>query len=347
MNFDRLVITPRFFRFFSIWILLVMMFTFTGCVQKTPESRKASESPKQQDITGKNIPSDGHFLRVDGGRIWYKITGKGSNIPVILLHGGPGFSSYYLKAFEDLGDERSVVRYDQLGGGKSDKIADTTMFTINHFVSELEALRKHLGYKQIYLLGHSWGTILAFEYYRAYPQNVLSLVLCSAALDIPAWEKNARDLVTTLSESSQVAIRVREAQGKFDAPDYQKALVEFYGKYVYRKPVLTDLDSMFQTANMAIYNYMQGPSEFTITGTLKKYDVTPFLKNIMVPTLYTVGEFDEANPNFVRNFSKMTPGSKFIILPGAAHQTPWDARDENVRVVREFLREQDSNIKSR
>jgi proline-specific peptidase len=326
--------------------MLAIILIFLGCQQNSQEIKSTSTSLNQKSDF-KPTHMDGEFLPVEGGRIWYKVSGAGSQTPVILIHGGPGFSSYYLKPFEDIGNDRKIVRYDQLGGGKSDKCTDTTLFTIKHFVNELESLRKHLGYDQVYLLGHSWGTILAVEYYRQYAPYVKGMILAGAALDLPAWEKNARELVTTLSESSQVAIRVREAEGKYDAPDYQKAMEEFYGKYVYRNPVLTDLDSMFQTANAEIYNYMQGPSEFTITGTLKNYDATSFLQEIKVPTLYTVGEFDEANPMLVNRFAAMTPGAKFIVLHGAAHQTPWDARDENVRVVREFLNGLDSKSKLR
>ena len=88
----------------------------------------------------------------------------------------------------------------------------------------------------------------------------------SPALDIPSWERNARRLVKTLSDSSQKAIATREAEGKFDAPDYQAALGEFYGKYVWLRPVQADLDKPDSTANQGIYLYMQGPSEFTMTG---------------------------------------------------------------------------------
>jgi len=291
---------------------------------------------------GATITPGEAMLRVADGRIWYRITGTARGTPVILLHGGPGYSSYYMKPFEALGDDRPVVRYDQLGGGKSDRITDTTLFTIDHFVRELDSLRAHLGCQKVHLFGHSWGTILAFEYYRAHPEHVASLTLGSAALDIPTWARNARQLVGTLSDSAQRAIHVREAQGHFDAPDYQAALNEFYGKYVWRHPVQADFDSTLATANEAIYNYMQGPSEFTITGTLKRYDVTAQLATIRVPTLYTVGEFDEANPPTIRHFAELTPGAEVAVLAGAAHLTPWDAREENVRIVRAFLRRSDS-----
>jgi proline-specific peptidase len=282
------------------------------------------------------------YLPVPDGRIWYKKTGAGAGTPVILLHGGPGYNSFYLKSLDALGDDRPVIRYDQLGGGRSGPMTDTSQMTIAHFVRELDSLRAALGYDRVHLLGHSWGTILGFEYYRAHPQHVASLTLASAALDIPTWERNARRLVGTLSDSAQRAIRVREAEQKFDAPDYQHALEEFYDKYVWRHPVQADLDSTIRMANMQIYNYMQGPSEFTITGTLKTYDVTPLLRTIRVPTLYTVGEFDEADPPTIRRFASLTPGATVEVIPGAAHITTWDNPEAMLRVVRRFLRGADS-----
>ena len=311
-----------------IFALLVSMLLFISCTKKSEIS--------------KVIPVGEGRLAVHGGNIWYKISGISKGIPVVLLHGGPGMSSYYLKPLEDLGNDRQVIRYDQLGGGKSDKITDTTMFTIEHFVRELDSLRSYLGVDKWHVLGHSWGTILAVEYYKVYPEHVASLTLCSAALDLLAWENNAKQLVTTLSKSAQRAIKSAEKAKKYNDSSYQNAMNEFYGKYVFRHPVMADLDSMMLTSNEGIYNYMQGPSEFTITGTLKNYDITPFLGQIKVPVLYTVGEFDEANPQSIQRFVSLTPGSKMVILKGSAHLTPWDARDENVKVVREFLRSLDS-----
>jgi len=287
-------------------------------------------------------PTDSALLPVPGGSIWYRVVGTGSGTPVILLHGGPGLSSYYLKSLEALSDDRSVVRYDQLGGGRSDRIADTTMFTIPHFVAELDSLRAHLGLERVHLYGHSWGTILAVEYYRVHPERVASMVLASAALDIPAWERNARQLLATLPDSMQRAVKVREAEKQYEAPDYQAALGEFYSRYVWRNPVAADLDSIMATGNMDIYGYMQGPSEFTITGTLKQYDARPFLENIRVPVLFTVGEFDEANPEIVRGFSALVPGATVTVIPGAAHMTTWDNPEANLEAVRNFLRQADA-----
>jgi len=277
------------------------------------------------------------MLAVPGGEIWYRVMGDGSATPLILLHGGPGFSSYYLKPLDALASDRTVVRYDQLGGGKSTNITDTTMFTIPHFVAELDSLRAYLGYDRVDILGHSWGTILALEYYRAHPEHVVSMVLASAVFDVPAYERNALSLVATLSDSAQAAIHASEQTGDYASPAYEEAMNEFYGRYVYRHPIQADLDSTFATANQGIYNYMQGPSEFTITGTLKHYDATGFLPQVKVPVLYTVGEFDEVGPDVVRHFAELTPGAEVTVIPGAAHITTWDNPDAMLEAVRGFL----------
>jgi proline iminopeptidase len=83
---------------------------------------------------------------------------------------------------------------------------------------------------------------------------------------------------------------------------------------------------------------MQGPSEFTITGTLKTYNQTASLKDITVPTLFMSGEFDEAVPARVQSFQKMTAGSRVEIIPNAAHATMQDQPETVLRILREWFR---------
>ena len=146
------------------------------------------------------------------------------------------------------------------------------------------------------------------------------------------------EIVKNAKGSMQKAVETREAEKDYAAADYQAALGEFYGRYVWRHPVAADLDSTMASVNEGIYNYMQGPSEFTITGTLKDYDATSFLPEIKVPVLYTVGEFDEANPDIVKHFASLTPEARVAVIPGAAHITAWDNPQANLDAVRAFLR---------
>jgi proline iminopeptidase len=283
------------------------------------------------------------MLTVPGGRIWYKKSGTGSGTPLILVHGGPGGSSVYQKSLEVLGSDREVIRYDQLGGGKSDRITDTALFNITHFVRELDSLRAALGYDKVHLFGDSWGTMLAYDYYRAHPQHVASLVLASPTLDIRAYKKHEASLLKTLPDSTQQTIAAAEATKTYDDPKYQAAMSQFFARYFSRRPVQAEFDSLLASTNQDIYNYMLGPSAFTATGTLKTYDATTGLKDIEVPTLYTVGEFDLVGPEVVRGYAAKTPGAKYELIPGSGHMSMWDNPEALLRVVRDFLKTADTS----
>ena len=297
--------------------------------------------------TGAPLPVQeprGHeaLLPTDAGLLWYRQIGVGSGTPVILVHGGPGVGSFSLKPLEALGDERPVIRYDQLGAGHSERTTDTTAFVIPAFVGRLDSLRSALGYERVHLVGHAWGSIIALEYYRSHPEHVASLTLASPLLSSRAWSAHVDKLLATLSDSTRFTIAAREGTMDYDAPDYADAVREFSYKYVSLRPNDTERDSTLKSMNVEARAYLWGPSAFRITGALRTYDATRSLRRIAVPTLYTVGEFDVANPTLVARFAKLTPASRFATIPDAASEVAWDNPTETLRVIREFLRSVDS-----
>jgi len=286
-------------------------------------------------------PGEGYLVRPQG-RTWYKVSGGGNATPAIVIHGGPGFPSYYVKAYERLADERPVVRYDQIGGGKSDRVRDTTLWNIPQFIDELDQLRARLGYERVHLVGMSWGSMLAYAYYQSHPEHVASLTLAGAPLDIPTFTRHVRGLVATLPDSVQRVIRTREAERNYTAPDYQHAMEVFYAKYVWLRPDPAELDSTLSQANESVYNYMQGPSEFTITGTFKDWDATPTFKDVKVPVLFTVGDQDEVGPDLVARYARLIPGATLAVIPNSAHVSTWDNPDSTLSATRAFLRRVDA-----
>jgi proline iminopeptidase len=313
-------------------ILFFFIVTFLLC---SCSGRKEAKTPILK--TGES------YLEVPGGKIWYKITGTGQGTPVVLIHGGPGGSSGYLKVFEELGNDRQVIRYDQLGCGKSDLFTDTTMFTVDHFVEELDSLRTHLGLPVWNVFGHSWGTIIAIEYYHRYPNNVSSLILGSLCFDIPTWVKSTNQRLLTFPDSLQEGIQKAEETGNYNDLLYQEAMNQFYSKFVWGpNPPQDEFDTLMSKFNTFLYGYMWGSSEFTVTGTLEGYDASYILPEIKVPTLLTAGEFDEILPEVVKEKAALVKDSRTVIFAGSSHMTPWDARDENLRVVRDFLNSVDS-----
>ena len=285
--------------------------------------------------------TNGSRLAVPGGSIWYRAVGGGSGTPVILLHGGPGNPSVYLKSLEALGDERLVVRYDQLGAGYSDVVHDTALFNIRHFVEELELLRRQLAVERMHLYGHSWGAILALEYYRAYPQHVTSLTLAGETLDLPAFYGHIRALFDAMPDSLARAARNRAQGAPYDSMAFRAAMREFRSHFT-RSPVPAEMDTLQRLLNPEIAGYMLGTSPFAPTGTLRQYDATPFLSQVKVPVLFIAGEFDVAGPDIVKQHASVTPGARFVLIPNAGHHTQWDNAPATIAAVRSFLRDVDS-----
>ena len=278
------------------------------------------------------------YIQVKGGRIWYNIVGSGTKTPLLLLHGGPGVPSYYLNPIAELGKDRPVIFFDQLGCGRSGRITDTTLMTVDNYVEEVKALRDSLGLKDYYLYGQSWGTMLGTDFYLAHPEGIKALILSSSALSIAKWMDDAQKQIATLPDSIQQIIKVNEANKTYDSPDYQRAMKVYYEKYVARKvPWSADVDSAFSQIGTNVYMYMEGPSEFTITGTLKTYDRTPDLGKLKLPVLYIVGDNDEANPETTRYYQSLTPGAKLAIIKNAGHLTMQDNQAEHNQVLAAFL----------
>jgi proline iminopeptidase len=282
-------------------------------------------------------PEEG-YVQVTGGRVWYRIEGSGTATPLLVLHGGPGATHHYLKPLGALADERPVIFYDQLGSGRSDRPTDTTLWRVERFVEELGQVREALDLKEIHLLGHSWGTMLAVDYLLTKPAGVRSVILASPALSTARWLSDADSLIRTMPDSIQRAIAKHEAAGTFADPQYQAAVMAFYQQYLARRtPWSADLDSTFQGFGTPLYNYMWGPSEFTGTGTLQSYDRTDRLGELALPVLFTTGRYDEAMPGTVAFYQMRVPGARLTVLDNSAHLTMQDEPDRYVEIVRAFL----------
>ena len=265
------------------------------------------------------------------------MAGNGEKTPIIVLHGGPGSPSYYLKPLDALGKERKIIFYDQLGCGKSDNTKDTTLMTVDHYVEELKTVVQHFDLKEFYLYGQSWGTMLGTDYYLKYPKGIKAMILSSPCISSPMWLKDADSLISSLPDSIQNAIRINETNKTFNNPDYKRAVLFYYQNFLARKlPWSTDIDSTFSQLGQS-YLYMWGPSEFTATGALKSYDRSNRLGEIKVPTLFICGEFDEAPPSTVKYYQSLVPGAKFEMIEGSGHLTMQDKPEQSNKVVIDFL----------
>ena len=281
------------------------------------------------------------FIDVDGGRIWYRVNGPTSRkTPLLLIHGGPGFSSYYLDRLQALSDERPVIFYDQLGGGRSDKPDDVKLWRVERFVDEVDKVRKALGLKEVHILGHSWGATILADYMLTKPSGVKSLIIGGPLLSASRWTADAHRLVKTLPDAMQQAIAEAEATQNFDSDGYKAADDEYLDRYVCRvQPWPEELSKTFEMINEQIYNTMWGPSEFGISGTLKNFERGEALSWLKIPVLFTVGRYDEATPESAEYFRGQIPGAKIKVFEHSAHVTMLEEPEAYIQTLRDYLRD--------
>ncbi|WP_292389409.1 proline iminopeptidase-family hydrolase [Methanosarcina sp. UBA5] len=281
------------------------------------------------------------YISVTGGKIWYKIVGANrKKIPLLVLHGGPGAPHDYLESLEALSDERPVIFYDQLGCGNSDKPNDTSLWTLDRFVNELEQVRTYLCLDKMHLLGQSWGTMLAVDFMLAKkPKGVMSLILSGPCLSSSRFASDQKLYLLELSDNFQKIINESEVSGCFGSKEYQDAMRAYYKIHICRLDPWPDcLNRTLEKLGHEVYEQMWGPSEFTITGNLKSYERVDLLKEISVPTLFTCGRYDEATPSTTAYYHSMLPGSEIVVFEGASHEHHLEKIGEYLEVVRNFIK---------
>jgi proline iminopeptidase len=288
-------------------------------------------------------PTEGR-IAVPGGEVAWRRLGDGSKTPLIFIHGGPGLTSEYMTSYGALGDERPTYTWDQLGCGRSDRPDNLSLWTLERFVEELDVVRDTLAPGPVHILGHSWGTTLALEWLVAKrPLDIASVIFSSPALSTPRWIADTRELVAGLSPEAQAAIAEAERTGDFSTPGYQAAAWgEWTSAHIVRSLGPAELEALQGSlaewnANLEILEHMWGPSDFTVTGSLKTFDRTTDLGSLSMPVLFMCGEFDEARPATIREQAAMTPNAEVVVLPGAGHLTMIDAPDAANAAIRDFL----------
>jgi proline-specific peptidase len=278
-------------------------------------------------------------VEVEGGAVRYRILGEGDRT-LVLLHGGPGGGSLYLKPLERLaGPKQRVVLYDQLGCGASDRPHDSSLWRADRFVDELELLRRHLDLDAFDLYGHSWGGMLATDYALAHQQRLRSLVLASTIADASLLKREMERLLQGFPDELRETLRRHEAAGTTETSEYQDAIMKVYRRHLCRcDPWPPEVVKTFQDFAMDVYVPMWGPSEFAFDGNLSDWDRVDRLHEFRVPTLITVGRHDELTPACSEQIHERIPGSRLVVFEDGSHMTFWEETESYLQVVEEFLR---------
>jgi proline-specific peptidase len=259
-------------------------------------------------------------------------------VPVLVLHGGPGFPHDYLEDLAVLADSgRPVIFYDQIGCGRSDRPDDRSLWAMPTFVEEVGAVREALGLDRVHLFGHSWGGWLALEYSLGHPDGLVSLILAGTCPGLPAFAAETRRLKESLPADVQEVLDRHETEGTTGDAAYQEAAMAYYTRWVIRRqPWPEHVMRSFAHANEDVYGAMQGP-EWNVTGNLKSWDVTARLGELDLPVLVTSGRYDEMTPALVRPLVDGLRDVEWVLFEHSAHLTTAEEPERYRETLESFL----------
>lgn len=278
--------------------------------------------------------------------IWTKRIGNNPKVKMLLLNGGPGGTHEYFQCFENFLPKEGIefIYYDQLGCGNSDNPNDTAYWDLDRFVEEVEQVRKalKLDNTNFYLLGHSWGGILAMQYALKYQANLKGLIVSNMMSSCPDYDKYAQNVLAKQFDPVVLdSVMAMEKRGDFDNPNYMGLLVpNFYEKHILRLPAAQWPDPVnraFAKLNKSLYVTMQGPSEFGISGRLEKWDVSKQLSTIQTPTLVIGAQHDTMDPEHMKWMSTQFKNGSYLYCEKGSHMAMYDDQETYFKGLIDYI----------
>lgn len=261
---------------------------------------------------------------VVGARLYYRDLGLG--LPIIVLHGGPGFDHHYLLPDMDrLADAFRLIYYDQRGRGKSAWSAQPAAVSLQSELDDLDALRISMRLDQAVLLGYSWGGLLALEYALRHPERVSHLILlntCPVTHDDFRRFEQARD---AMSPDDTELLRVLDASPALEAGDLEAraAYYRVYFRATLRPPEL--LDRLVEhlevgwTREDVLKARPIGAKLFAETVEAPEYNLLPQLTRLRISTLILHGDYDFIPVVCAAHIAEAMPQARLVVLRDCGH----------------------------
>jgi proline iminopeptidase len=283
-------------------------------------------------------------------KVWTKRFGNNPRIKILLLHGGPAGTHEYMECFESFFPKEGFecYEYDQLGSYYSDQPKDSSLWTLDRFVEEVEQVRRAIGADKnnFYILGNSWGGILGMQYTLKYQDNMKALIVANMMASCPEYGKYADEVLAKQMDPVVLKeIREIEAKGDFSSPRYMELLMpHFYRQHLCRLNEWPDpVNRLFKHLNGEIYTMMQGPSEFGVSGRLANWDIKHHLKEIKIPTLMIGAKYDTMDPKAMEEQSKLVQKGRYLYCPKGSHLAMWDDQQVFMEGVIQFIKDVDED----
>lgn len=286
---------------------------------------------------GCQVNSDSeNYINIIGGKIHYTVYGKGE--PLIIINGGPGYSSEHMIPFaNEFSKNYKVILFDTRGTGKSQiKKYDSTTINMDLLVKDIDTLIDVLGYQSVNIMGHSFGGITAMYFAHKHPERIKKMILSSSAgIDLEfisvMTENISKRTKQQMDSTAKVPVTVEERTEFFfervrtnaEAYLYDKSKVEEL------KNELTKKGSYHPDVNQLLW----------IDLFEMKYDLKLAFKNYQSPVLIIQGDYDFLGNETAEKIHKAFPGSNLKFIKNCGH-VPWMDQNEIFQSeLKQFLSE--------
>jgi len=278
-------------------------------------------------------------IEVNGTQLYVDTVGRG--IPIVVVHGGPGFDQQYLRPYlDELSTQNKVIFYDQRYSGHSFGTPTDQTLTIEQYVDDIEGLRRALNLDRFVILGHSWGGLLAMKYAIKYPSHLDGLILMSSA---PASTEEFKEMAISLNKRLSVQqATLNEIKNSKPFKENNPEIMETYFRLVVSAQMHNPLDARKINLSFTPESAKtMGKINETLFGEMaqKPFNLYPALAHLNVPTLVVHGEDDFISTSMAKKIQQCIPKAKYVEIEDAAHYPYAEKKERTLGVIRQFLTE--------
>jgi proline-specific peptidase len=276
--------------------------------------------------------------RVDVGDTELFVEERGSGLPLLVLHGGPGLDHTMFGAHLDaLGDACRLLLVDQRGQGRSGSSAPET-WTIERMAADVTALASALGLERYAVLGHSFGAMVALQHAVDFSGQPVATVVSSGV----ASERRLMSFVEAnlaafepVELREQIAASWEREQRAQTAEDVLELLVDQM-PFHFADPRDPRLEGLREDLAGGVYS-PDVLRHFSSSG-YGALEVEARLPAVRHPVLVLAGRHDRTTSVAAAEvIAEGIPGAQLTIFEDAGHMTFIEDNAAYVRAVADFL----------
>jgi len=244
----------------------------------------------------------------------------------------------YRYLWDELAELMPVAHFHYRAHGRSGLPVDRDQVDVLAHASDLNAVRDHIGNPEVVLIGHSLGTQVCLEAYRARPERVRAMALLCGSFGRVTHTFKGTDVL------SQVLPNVLNWSAK-----HPKLLKALWSRVPVRVAVKLgilsgDIDpNKVRVEDVEPYFRHALHVDFTLFARMLQaageHSAQDLLPEVRVPTLVLAGSRDTFTPPEISvAMAEAIPGCKLALIPGGSHILPLEEREQVREILREFLK---------